>query len=299
MTFRQLEAFYLAATSASFMIAAERLRISQSTLSKRISEFEAYLDQQLFDRSGHKAVLTPAGDMLLPLARQILSAADSLRATMGDNSATRGYCRFGVGESTALTWLSDLVSLARETYPELVLEPTVDVGAALEERVDNGMLDFAVVASISSRSAVASQLIAEVPYAWAGAHSLVGDAPVLDAQALQEWPVITMPETSGSTRAFDQWRTSSRLEVRRRLTCNSVAAIASLVLAGVGIGYFIEPWLRHMVAHKAVVMLQSAQPLPTLRYYLQWRHDDTRPMVAKMRELVLQVVNFSKPPPLW
>lgn len=299
MTFRQLEAFYWAATSASFMIAAERLHISQSTLSKRISEFETYLGRQLFDRSGHKAVLTPAGELLLPLARRILNDGDELRALMADTSAMRGYCRFGVGESTALTWLPDLVRLARETYPDLVLEPSVDIGAALEERVDSGTLDFAVVVGRSSRSAVASQLIAEVPYRWAAAKSLVGDNLEIGAETLRNLAVITMPPASGLTRAFDIWRTSNNFEVRRRLTCNSVAAIAGLVVAGVGIAFFVESWLRHLVEHKSVVAMHSSIPLPPLQYYLQWRHDDTRPVIGRLRELVLQAVDFSKPPPLW
>ncbi len=299
MTFRQLEAFYWAATSASFMIAAERLHISQSTLSKRISEFETYLGRPLFDRSGHKAVLTPAGKLLLPMARRTLNDGDEMRALMASASATRGYCRFGVGESTALTWLPDLVTLARETYPDLVLEVSVDVGAALEEQVDNGMLDFAVVAGRSSRIAIASQRIAEVTYCWAAARSLVGDHLEIDAEALRNLVVITMPPTSGLTRAFDLWRATNNFEVRHRLTCNNVAAMAGLVVAGVGVGIVVESWLRHLVDRKSVVLMHSATPLPPLEYYLQWRHDDTRPVIGRLRELVLQAVDFSAAPILW
>lgn len=299
MTFRQLEAFYWAATSASFMIAAERLHISQSTLSKRISEFETYLGRPLFDRSGHKAILTPAGKLLLPLARRTLKDGDELRALMADASATRGYCRFGVGESTALTWLPDLVRLAREIYPDLVLEVSVDVGAVLEEQVDNGMLDFAVVAGRSSRIAIASQLIAEVTYCWAAARSLVGDRLEIDAEALRNLVVITMPTTSGLTRTFDLWRTTNNFEVRHRLTCNNVAAIAGLVVAGVGVGIVVESWLRHLVERKPVVIMHCATPLPPLQYYLQWRHDDTRPVIGRLRQLVLQAADFSAAPTLW
>ncbi|MDR3472192.1 MAG: LysR family transcriptional regulator [Devosia sp.] len=299
MTFRQIEAFYWAATSASFMIAAERLHISQSTLSKRISEFEIHLGRRLFDRSGHKAVLTPAGKLLLPMARRTLNDGDELRALMADASATRGYCRVGVGESTAVTWLADLVGLVRETYPDLMLELSVDVGAVLEEQVDNGLLDFAVVSGRSSRSAVASQLIAEVPYSWAAARSLVGDNIDIDAEVLRNLTVITMPHTSGLARAFDLWRISNNFEIPHRMTCNNVAAIASLVVAGVGIGFFVESWLPHLVEHKSVVVMRCAAPMPPLRYYLQWRHDDTRPVIGRLRELVVQAVDFSRAPSLW
>src|SRR3989344_5463257 len=57
---KQLEAFWWAATCANFATAAERVHLSVSSLSKRISELESTLGQSLFDRSGHRAVLTEA-----------------------------------------------------------------------------------------------------------------------------------------------------------------------------------------------------------------------------------------------
>ncbi len=97
MTLKQLEAFYWAASAASFLVAAERLHVSQSTLSKRISELEAQLRTPLFDRSGHRAVLTEAGEQLLPLARRMLGLADDMRALVAGSGGARGHCRFGVG----------------------------------------------------------------------------------------------------------------------------------------------------------------------------------------------------------
>ena len=79
MTLKQIEAFYWAATLASFSLAAERLCLSQSSLSKRLGELETQLGKILFDRSGHRAVLTTAGQTLLPQARKLLRVADEVR----------------------------------------------------------------------------------------------------------------------------------------------------------------------------------------------------------------------------
>jgi DNA-binding transcriptional LysR family regulator len=299
MTLKQIEAFYWAATSASFLIAAKRLHLSLSSLSKRINELEVQLGRPLFDRSGHKAMLSEAGEMLLPQARRLLNVADELRSVMADKSSMRGHCRFGVGESTALTWLPDLVALARRTYPDLVLEPCVDIGPTLEQQVDDGMLDFAVVAGRSPRSAIASQPIGELPFHWTGAKTLVGANTEINAEALRKFAVITMPQGAGATRAFDTWLATNNFEVGRRLICNSMAAIAGLVVAGVGVGYFPGGWLRQMSEHKVVVTMRSNPPLPPVGFFLQWRRDDTRPVISRLRELVLQVVDFSKPAALW
>ena len=62
-----------------------------------------------------------------------------------------------------------------------------------------------------------------------------------------------MPPTSGLTRAFDLWRISNDLEIRRRLTCNNVAAIAGLVAAGLGIAFFVQSWSPRLARHRSVV----------------------------------------------
>lgn len=299
MTLKQLEAFYWAASAASFLVASERLHVSQSTLSKRISELEAQLRTPLFDRSGHRAALTEAGQQLMPLARRMLGLADEMRTLVMEGGGTRGHCRFGVGELAALTWLPDLVAFIRQEHPDLILEPCVDLGAALEQRLESGELDFAVVAGYSSRSAIASEAVAQVRFSWAAAPGLVGTQRTVNARLLQETALITMPPAAGPTRMLEHWLAVNNLEAGRRLTCNNLAAIASLIAAGVGIGLFPNGWLKQMADRKAVVQLRSRPALPPLEYTFQWRRDDSRPLLATMREAVVKKVDFSKPSPLW
>ncbi|MBW0172639.1 MAG: LysR family transcriptional regulator [Hydrogenophaga sp.] len=299
MTLKQLEAFYWAATAANFLVAAQRLHVSQSTLSKRIAELETQLRTSLFDRSGHRATLTEAGEQLLPLARRMLGLADEMRSRLTEGGGLRGHCRFGVGELAALTWLPDFVAQSRVQYPDLVLEPFVDLGAVLEQRLETGELDFAVVAGYSSRSTIASEAIAEVRFSWAASPALVGEQRTVNARLLQDTALITMPPAAGPTRMLEHWLAVNNLEVGRRLTCNNLAAIASLIVAGVGVGLFPQGWLKQMEARGAVVALRGRQALPALEYTFQRRRDDSRPLLASMRDLVRETVDFNKPSPLW
>jgi DNA-binding transcriptional LysR family regulator len=299
MTLKQVEAFVWAATAANFLLAADRLHISQSTLSKRIAELELQLGRALFDRSGHRAVLTEAGASLLPLARRMLALVDDMRSLVGESDGVRGHCRFGVGELAALTWLPDLVALTRAVYPELVLEASVDLGATLEQRLQAGELDFAVVAGYSSRSALVSEAIAEVRFSWTASPQLVGQSRSVGARLLQEAALVTMPPAAGPTRMLEHWLVENNLTVGRRITCNNLAAVASLIVAGAGIGLFPHGWLRRLAERGAVVELRSRPALPVLDYTFQRRRDDSRPLLARLRELVLQTVDFTKPGPLW
>jgi DNA-binding transcriptional LysR family regulator len=299
MTLKQLEAFYSAAVSVSFAVAAARLHLSQSSLSKRIGELERFLDKPLFDRSGHRSVLTPAGESLLPYAREILGAAARAGRAVGGSDRPQGVCRFGMGELAAMSWLPRFVARCRRDFPDLQLEPHVDLGNALEQRVEKGDLDFAVVAGWSSRTTIASHTIAEVSYFWAGAPELLGDMQALTPECLQDMTVITMPPGAGSTRIFDAWLTDNNFSISKRVTCNNMAAIAGMVAAGVGIGFFPEGWLRRSLESSAMRRIDSDPPLRALHYSFQSRRDDIRPLIPAMRERILQEVDFAAPHPLW
>jgi DNA-binding transcriptional LysR family regulator len=299
MTFKQLEAFYAAALSPSFAVAAAHLHLSQSSLSKRISELETYLGKTLFDRSGHRSVLTAQGEMLLPMARDILSAASRARAAIGQDEGLHGVCRFGMGELAAMSWLPQFVARCREAYPDLLLEPHVDMGENLERRLEAGELDFAVVAGWSARPSIASHTIAQVRYTWAGTAAQWGDLDVLTPERLQDMTVITMPPGAGSTRIFDAWLHENNTSVSRHLTCNNMGAIAGLVAAGVGVAFFPEGWLRPLYNKHAIRAVESTPPLGHLHYSYQSRRDDIRLVVAAMRECVTEAVDFAAPHPMW
>lgn len=108
----QIRTFVTVADSGSFRSGAKRLTRVQSAVSHAIANLEAALGVQLFDRSGHRPVLTPEGAALLANARDILMRVDALRARAR-----------GLGEGVELE-----LSLTVDT-----LFPIAEVGAALRE----------------------------------------------------------------------------------------------------------------------------------------------------------------------
>ena len=293
---KQLEAFWWAATCSNFSTAAERLYLSVSSLSKRISELEGVLGQALFDRSGHKAVLTEAGRRLLPAALGVLNAVADLGRSLAEAGSLSGHCRFGVGDLSALTWLPALVAATRRQHPGLTLEACVDVGGVLEHRLAEGELDFAVIAGRSSRSALVSQSVGAARFAWAVAPHLVGAqessvvASASVAGLLQRHPLITLPPQAGTTRLLDDWLLAQGLGDRQeRILCNSWAAVAGMLREGVGVGFLPEGWIEGL----GLLRLQAQPELAALQYAFQWRRGDARSLVPAMQGLVSAVIDFS------
>ncbi|KVH77926.1 LysR family transcriptional regulator [Burkholderia cepacia] len=290
-TLKQLDAFYWAATCANFSTAAQRLHLSVSSLSKRINELEQVVERTLFDRSGHRAVLTDDGEALLPAVVRVLESVAALQESVARDEGLSGRLRFGVGELSALTWLPRFVAAVQKQHPKLALEPYVDVGAALEEKVDAGELDFAVIAGRSSRSSVLSQPVAEARFAWMAAEALVGRERVLTPALLASHALVLLPSGSGVTRILDDWLLACGINHARRIECNNWSAVAGMLGEGVGIGFLPVDWARARPGGH-LVQLTSEPPLAPLQYAFQWRRGDVRGLIPSMLSLVRHYADF-------
>ncbi|KWK83808.1 LysR family transcriptional regulator [Burkholderia ubonensis] len=290
-TFKQLDAFYWAATSANFATAAQRLNLSISSLSKRINELEQATGRSLFDRSGHRAVLTEDGETLLPAAIRVLESVAALQDAFAQDKGLTGRLSFGVGELSALTWLPRFVAAVQKLHPQLKLEPYVDVGAVLEAKVDAGELDFAVIAGRSSRGSILSQQVTEARFAWMASERLVGSARTLTPALLEQHPLVTLPAGAGTTHILDEWLLATGVNHARRITCNNWSALAGMMREGVGIGFLPADWAA---AHTdaALVRLASKPALSPLPYAFQWRRGDMRGLIPSMLALVRQYADF-------
>lgn len=295
MTLKQLEAFYWAASLGSFAAAAARLHVTHSSLSKRISELEAGLDRPLFSRLGQRAALSDAGAQLLPYAARMLEIEGQARAALDGQVQLRGACRFGISELVASTWLPRFVKRVNALHPHLVLEPHVDLTRGLERRVERGDLDFAVIPGPSRLSALASRPVGELAYDWMSAPGRLPAGTLLSAQHFAEHPVITLSTESTLTQSFERWTAAQQLAIPRALVCNSLLALISLTVAGVGISFFPGVYVRPLLEGGQLVTLRSGSELPHLRYCFHWRKDDMRRLVQLLQELVVQEADFSVP----
>jgi len=121
---RQLRAFCEAAQTGSFSKAAERLKLSQPSVSLQIQSLEKDLDALLFERSGPKIRLTPAGDLLLDLARPLVDGitrlSDTFSARLGQVHA--GPLDIASGESTLLYILPEIIHAFSNEFPQIDLK---------------------------------------------------------------------------------------------------------------------------------------------------------------------------------
>lgn len=143
---RQLRAFCQAAQTASISRAAERLHLSQPTVSQLVKSLEHDLDVPLFERHGPRIELTAAGGALLETALPLVEGVDQLpdvfRARMG--AVTGGRLDIAAGESTILYLLPDYVKRFSDRHPAVNLHLHNVTGRDGLELLRAGEVDFAV-----------------------------------------------------------------------------------------------------------------------------------------------------------
>ena len=292
MTLKQLEAFYWAAKLGTFSIAAERLHVTQSSLSKRVAELEASLGHALFDRSVRRAKLTAAGEILMEKARQMLEFESSIRASLDEQQDVRGTCRLGVSELAATTWLPNLATRIGVEHPAIVFEPHVGLSHEMERQVVRGDLDLALIGGIPTDQELSSQVIANLELTWIASPSRLLRGTLLTPEHFSEHPVVTSTHLAVLKSIFDNWKILNEVPVPKVLSCNSLAATISLVIAGFGIGFQPRNYIMPLVKRGLLVPLRSSPDLPRLTYTAIYRHDDDRAVVKSVLKLVHEEANY-------
>lgn len=294
ITLKQLEAFYWAACCPSFAVAAARLNLSVSSLSKRLSELEVAVGKPLFVRHGNRSVLSDAGHVLLPRARGVLNAAEDLTDEAARPEGLTGSFRIGTGELTAMTWLPRFLQRICDGQPAVNIDVAVAVGSDLEHALVASEVDMAIVAAKSSNPLIASSPIGTVGFGWYGAAASVGRAECVEQALLDRLPLVSLPVGSGITRLVDDWLRGQGLVVRHRITCNHWMAVAGLLEGGLGIGVLPEGWARDIGASRALRRLACAPDLPGLAYFVQWRSDDYRGLVTRLAKVAREMAVFDR-----
>ncbi|USD68028.1 LysR family transcriptional regulator [Vibrio sp. SCSIO 43136] len=134
--------FVATAETGSLNQAADRLQISQSTLSRQLVALEQSLGHSLFNRSTQGVTLTEYGALLLEEATTMQQSADRLqRLVCGERNALSGTIRLSVNEIIAQYYLPKILPKFLADYPDMKVEVEVTNQAS---NIDKRDADIAV-----------------------------------------------------------------------------------------------------------------------------------------------------------
>ena len=145
MELRHLRYFDAVAETLNFTRAAERLHVTQSTLSHQIKQLEDELGTPLFDRSARRVRMTEAGEILRSHMTPALQQIDAgLQALRGPVDAITGSIRLGTTPSFNTRMVPQCVATLLNHYPHIQVTVEELSAVAITKRLGAGHLDLAV-----------------------------------------------------------------------------------------------------------------------------------------------------------
>lgn len=146
MELRVLRYFLEIARQENFTHAANQLHVSQPTLSRQIKELEEELGKKLFTRSNYNIKLTEEGMLLRKRAEDIIEMVDKTTDEFRSlDEINGGDIHIGCAESNGLKHFIRLIKKMQNDYPLIRYHFYSSGTDAVYERLDSGLLDFAII----------------------------------------------------------------------------------------------------------------------------------------------------------
>jgi LysR family cyn operon transcriptional activator len=153
MELRHVRNFVALAASLNFTRAAERVHVTQSTLSHQIKQLEEELGKQLFNRIGKRVTLTEEGESFLAYASRALQEIDQGVSVLKDSDGEMsGSVRIGVTNSFNLGFIPECVAIFMSRHPTVHIGVSELSADAIERQITEGELDFGVAYKATKRN---------------------------------------------------------------------------------------------------------------------------------------------------
>jgi len=246
-----LETFLDLAETRSFHRTAERLRVTQSTVSARVSALEQAVGQRLFDRSRAGTDLTPEGKRFEPHARALRHEWNEAKRRIQIPQGAAQLLRLGIQNDLAAVYLGDWVAEFRAALPETAFYIEPDYSNQMCADLLTGILDFAVMFSPKPHPDLHFDSVGDVTY-----RMISTDTPRL-AEVQAERFVF-----AHFSPAFE--------EMHRQLTPHLAASpvsvgqsgsVVSLLMAMGGSGYVLEKTAAALIAGGRFMAVADAPDL--------------------------------------
>lgn len=276
MDIRAMACFVAVAEELHFRRAAERLHLTQPSLSQRIRALEHEIGADLFVRDRRSVALTPAGQAFLEPARRAIDNAriareQALRAVRGEV----GRLRLGFTVLAFYGLLPEAVQAFRRRHPDVEVELAEMNSPSLELALASGKIDLAILHPPLSHPDLAIHPLTDEPLMLAlpEGHSLA-DFQEVPIGALADEPMLIAPRHIGPS-IYDRMIALFQSEgVTPRIVqeVTPMTTMAGLVAAGAGLGFVTRGLSRQ--SRPGVIYRPVTPTPPSLPMAASWLKPD-------------------------
>lgn len=294
MTFKQLEAMYWVVRLGGFAQAANKLHTTQSAVSKRVQDLELLLDTPLFDRSLRNARLTEKGEEVVAIAKRLLEQRELAMEQLVRPEVVERRLRLGVTEVTAMTWLPQLVARIQAFYPKVSIEPDVDNGVGLRDKILADELDIAILPNAFEDARFTVRPIGSLALAWMCKPGLVDTRKPLRLHELPAHRLLLQSDKSGTGLVIDRWLSAQGLKLTGKVSSNNLLALIGMAVSGLGVTYLPAKCMQAMVDGGMLTLLKVTPALPEVQYAAVYRADQRSTLISSIAMLAQESCDFSR-----
>jgi LysR family cys regulon transcriptional activator len=226
---------------------AQALYTSQPGISKQVRMLEDELGLEVFSRSGkHLTHVTPAGQVILQIAGDILQQVESIRRVAHEfRDENRGELRIATTHTQARYALPPVIKRFTERFPDVSLQMHQGTPMQIAEMAAKGQVDFAIATEAMETFA---DLVMMPCYRWnrtvvvPEGHPLTKIKP-LTLEAIAEYPLVTYVFGFTGRSKLDDAFVNAGLQPHVVFTAADADVIKTYVRLGMGVG---------IIAHMAV-----------------------------------------------
>lgn len=254
MNFLHLKYFLVVTEEMNITRAAERLYISQQSLSNHIGNMEKELEVKLFTRSP-KLSLTYAGSLLVETATQIIDLQNQYLNKVGDiNRSYLGVLRVGISYTCGLTLLPEILPRFQEEFPLVDFSLFEGNSSELENELSHGRVDVIIgfqpfmMEGIEIVPLTEDRLVLVVPKTFT--NEIFGEkADVMreqfaggaDITAFRNMPFVLLKKGNRARGIVDQYL--SRCFFKPKIALETENTVTTLALARANVGMVVCPEL--------------------------------------------------------
>jgi DNA-binding transcriptional LysR family regulator len=262
-----LRSFVAVAQTVSFTRAAERVHLSQSTVSQQIRRLEDLLGKSLFERDTRTVRLTRDGESLQNYAVRILDlmteAMENLRAP-----ALSGHVRLGLSEDFASAGLTAALASFVRRNPEVELTIAIGMSGKLFRELDEGKHDIVLAKRLQGSRR--GRVVRSEPLLWCAGPQ----TPAVESYEVV--PLVLHPEPSVTRLRVLQALEAAGRPYRVVLSSGSLAALKAAVMAGLGVSAFA----RYVMPEGLIRVTGPLPELGLLEFVLDTPKVVTKPVAA-------------------
>lgn len=214
MTDRQLKYLVILAEEGNMTAAAQKLFVSQPSLSSLLCHVERELGTELFNRGSNSLTLTPAGESYVEAARKILSIKREMENQISDiTSAQRSTLQIGCGAQLSAILYPIILPEFIRTHPDVTLKLVENHFVNLCTQLARGELDLIVANRSVEDKTIDSRLLYREEIGLLAHHSIsfqaerdaVHNNPVVQIEELKQLPFILVKQGQNLRTAIDDF----------------------------------------------------------------------------------------------